>query len=29
VTYKADKPLVMEALARMGQEGLYPDGLWK
>ena len=28
VTYKEDKPLVMEALARMGREGLYPDGLW-
>lgn len=29
VTYAADKPLVVNALAKMTQEGLYPDGLWK
>ena len=29
VTYAADKPLVMAAISRMTQEGLYPDGLWK
>jgi hypothetical protein len=29
VTYAADKPLVVDAIARMTQEGLYPAGLWK
>lgn len=29
VTYAADKPVVMEALAKMTADGLYPDGLWK
>lgn len=29
VTYAADKPLVVEALAKMTRNGLYPDGLWK
>lgn len=29
VTYAADKPLVVNALAKMTGEGLYPDGLWK
>ena len=28
VTYAADKPMVMEALRSMRQQGLYPDGLW-
>ena len=29
VTYKEDKPAVSAAIARMTQEGLYPDNLWK
>lgn len=29
VTYKADKPVVMSALAEMMQNGTYPDPLWK
>ncbi len=29
VTYAADKPVVVEALKAMTQEGKYPDGLWK
>lgn len=29
VTYAADKPVVVEALKNMTQQGLYPDGLWK
>ena len=29
VTYAADKPVVVEALKIMTQEGKYPDGLWK
>ena len=29
VTYTADKPLVVEALRGLTEEGLYPDGLWK
>ena len=30
VTYAADKPVVVNALKAMSQEGLYPvDGLWK
>ena len=28
VTYAADKPLVVDALKKMTQEGEYPDGLW-
>ena len=28
VTYAADKPLVVAALRKMAEEGLYPDGLW-
>ena len=28
VTYAEDKPVVVAALKRMTQEGLYPDGLW-
>ncbi|MDO5401601.1 MAG: NTP transferase domain-containing protein [Eubacteriales bacterium] len=28
VTYAADKPVVVAALRRMTDEGLYPDGLW-
>ena len=28
VTYAADKPVVMEALHKMQEQGLYPDGLW-
>ena len=28
VTYAADKPLVVKALADMTKDGLYPDGLW-
>lgn len=29
VTYAADKPLVVRALAQKTVEGLYPNGLWK
>ena len=29
VTYAADKPIVVAALAEMAQKGMYPDGLWK
>jgi hypothetical protein len=29
VTYKEDKPVVVEALAGMCKEGLYPKGLWR
>ncbi|MBQ3251907.1 MAG: nucleotidyltransferase [Oscillospiraceae bacterium] len=29
VTYAADKPMVVEALAQLRKEGKYPDGLWK
>ena len=29
VTYGADKPLVVEAIRRMTEEGKYPQGLWK
>ena len=29
VTYAADKPVVVAALKRMTEQGLYPDGLWK
>ena len=29
VTYAADKPLVVAALAALREEGKYPDGLWK
>ena len=28
VTYAADKPVVVEALAKLTKEGKYPDGLW-
>ena len=28
VTYKEDKPVVVNALTRMRQEGLYPMNLW-
>jgi len=29
VTYAADKPMVVAALAKLREEGKYPDGLWK
>ena len=29
VTYKADKPVVVDALRRMAEEGKYPAPLWK
>ena len=29
VTYAADKPVVVAALAALAKEGKYPDGLWK
>ena len=29
VTYSADKPMVVNALKAMTEEGKYPDGLWK
>lgn len=29
VTYKEDKPFVMESIARLKAEGVYPDVLWK
>lgn len=29
ITYKADKPVVVEALQRMKDEGLYPQHLWE
>lgn len=29
VTYAADKPVVVAALRKMTEDGLYPDGLWK
>ncbi len=29
VTYAADKPVVVEALKKMTEEGKYPNGLWK
>lgn len=29
VTYKEDKPVVMESIARMKKEGKYPEYLWK
>ena len=29
VTYAADKPLVVQALREMTENGRYPDGLWK
>lgn len=28
VTYKQDKPVVVEAIRRMKQQGLYPENLW-
>lgn len=29
VTYAADKPFVVDALARLTAQGVYPDGLWE
>ena len=29
VTYKEDKPVVMEAIQRMKDEGVYPQHLWE
>ena len=29
VTYAADKPMVVAALAKLTRDGKYPDGLWK
>jgi hypothetical protein len=29
VTYKEDKPVVVNALASMREAGLYPEKLWK
>jgi hypothetical protein len=29
VTYAADKPVVIAALAELTEAGKYPDGLWK
>ena len=29
VTYAADKPMVVAALAELTRQGKYPDGLWK
>ena len=29
VTYAADKPMVVAALRKLTEDGLYPDGLWK
>lgn len=29
VTYKEDKPMVVEAISRMKKEGLYPEHLWR
>jgi hypothetical protein len=29
VTYKEDKPGVVEAMIRMRKEGLYPEKLWE
>ena len=29
VTYKEDKPVVMQALSDMMTDGVYPDPLWK
>ena len=29
VTYAADKPVVVAALADLTKQGKYPDGLWK
>ena len=29
VTYAADKPMVVAALKKLTEDGLYPDGLWK
>ena len=28
VTYREDKPVVVDAIARMTREGLYPEDLW-
>ena len=29
VTYAQDKPVVVAALAKLTEEGKYPDGMWK
>ncbi|HOO80706.1 MAG TPA: nucleotidyltransferase, partial [Lachnospiraceae bacterium] len=29
VTYKEDKPFVMESIRKLKEEGVYPDILWK
>ena len=29
ITYKEDKPVIMQALAQMKKEGLYPQNLWE
>jgi len=29
VTYKEDKPVVMEAIKKMKEDGLYPEHLWE
>lgn len=29
ITYKEDKPVIMEAIQKMKDEGIYPQGLWK
>lgn len=29
VTYKEDRPLVVDSLRKLGESGVYPDGLWK
>ena len=29
VTYKEDKPVVVAALRKMKEEGLYPEHLWE
>ena len=29
VTYREDKPLVVDAIARKTAEGQYPENLWK
>ena len=29
VTYKEDKPMVVEAIRKLKEEGLYPEKLWE
>lgn len=29
VTYKEDRPMVVEGLKKLTEDGIYPDGLWK